>query len=121
MLYQWYELSRAAMRPARVMAGSGRLIFNNPFNPLAYTVSGRHAAAACEVFERTTRRYKKPTFRLVTTTAAARTARSGATRRRTAPARERTARPDHARNHADDVARRRTSALALENVEWPEK
>ena len=60
VLYQWYELSRAAMRPARIMAGSGRLIFNNPFNPLAYTVSGRHAAAACEVFERTTRRYKKP-------------------------------------------------------------
>ena len=49
------------------MAGSGRLIFNNPFNPWAYTVSGRHAAAACEVFERTTRRYKKPMFRLVTT------------------------------------------------------
>ena len=60
MLYQWYELSRAVMRPARIMAGSGRLIFNNPFNPWAYTVSGRHAAAACEVFERTTRRYKKP-------------------------------------------------------------
>ena len=67
MLYQWYELSRAAMRPARIMAGSGRLIFGNPFNPLAYTMSGRQAAAACEVFERTTRRYKKPKFRLVTT------------------------------------------------------
>ena len=34
--------------------------FNNPFNPWTYTVAGRHAAAACEVFERTTRRYKKP-------------------------------------------------------------
>lgn len=67
MLYQWYELNRAVMRPARIMAGSGRLIFNNPFNPWAFTVSGRHAAAACEVFERTTRRYKKPTFGLVTT------------------------------------------------------
>ena len=67
MLYQWYELSRAAMRPARIMAGSGRLIFGNPFNPLAYTMSGRQAAAACEVFERTTRRYTRPNFRLVTT------------------------------------------------------
>ena len=67
MLYQWYELSRAAMRPARIMAGSGRLIFSNPFNPLAYTMSGWHAAAACEVFERTTRRYTRPNFRLVAT------------------------------------------------------
>ena len=49
------------------MAGCGRVIFSNPFNPLAYTMSWRHAAAACEVFERTTRRYKKPKFRLVAT------------------------------------------------------
>ena len=64
MLYQWYELSRAAIRPARVMADSGRLFFSNPFNPLTHTVAGRHAAAACEVFERTTRRYRKPEFGL---------------------------------------------------------
>jgi poly(3-hydroxybutyrate) depolymerase len=64
MLYQWYELSRAAIRPARVMADSGRLFFRNPFNPLTHTVAGRHAAAACEVFERTTRRYRKPEFGL---------------------------------------------------------
>lgn len=49
------------------MAGSGRLVFSNPFNPLTYTAAGRHAAAACEVFERTTRRYRKPVFRLQTT------------------------------------------------------
>lgn len=64
MLYQFYELSRGAMRPARVMAGSYSLFLNNPFNPWTHTVAGRHAAAACEVFERTTRRYKKPEFRL---------------------------------------------------------
>ena len=64
MLYQFYELSRGAMRPARVMAGSYGLFLNNPFNPWTHTVAGRHAAAACEVFERTTRRYKKPEFRL---------------------------------------------------------
>jgi poly(3-hydroxybutyrate) depolymerase len=46
------------------MAGSARLVFSNPFNPLTYTVAGRHAAAACEVFERTTRRYRKPEFGL---------------------------------------------------------
>jgi poly(3-hydroxybutyrate) depolymerase len=49
------------------MAGPCRLFFNNPFNPLTHTVAGRHAAAAWEVFERTTRRYKKPEFRLVGT------------------------------------------------------
>ena len=34
----------------------------NPFNPLSYTNIGRNAAAAAELLERTTRRYKKPTF-----------------------------------------------------------
>jgi poly(3-hydroxybutyrate) depolymerase len=49
------------------MASSGRLLFSNPFNPFAHTAAGRHAAAACEVFERTTRRYRKPEFRLRST------------------------------------------------------
>ncbi len=68
MLYHWYELSHAAVRPARVAADAGRLFFNNPFNPLTHTGFGRHAAAACEVFERTTRRYRKPDFRIIETT-----------------------------------------------------
>ena len=68
MLYHWYELSHAAVRPARVMADAGRLFFNNPLNPLTHTGFGRHAAAACEVFERTTRRYGKPEFRIKETT-----------------------------------------------------
>lgn len=68
MLYHWYELSHAAVRPARVAADAGRLFFNNPFNPLTHTGFGRHAAAACEVFERTTRRYNKPDFRITETT-----------------------------------------------------
>jgi len=62
VLYHWYELSHAAVRPARVAADSARLFFNNPFNPLSHTTMGRHTAAACEVFERTTRRYDKPVF-----------------------------------------------------------
>jgi len=68
MLYHWYELSHAAVRPARVAANAGRLFFNNPLNPLTHTDFGRHAAAACEVFERTTRRYGKPEFRIKQTT-----------------------------------------------------
>ena len=66
MLYHWYELSRAAFRPARAAAESTRLFFN-PFNPLSHTSFGRSAVAACEVFERTTRRYPKPEFGLPTT------------------------------------------------------
>lgn len=64
MLYHWYELGHAAVKPARVAADAGRLFFNNPFNPLTHTGFGRHAAAACEVFERTTRRYDRPEYRI---------------------------------------------------------
>ncbi|HRD78519.1 MAG TPA: polyhydroxyalkanoate depolymerase [Hyphomicrobiaceae bacterium] len=62
MLYQWYELGHAAFRPARVAAGSARMLLSNPFNPLTHTPAGRHAMAALEVFERTTRRYARPEF-----------------------------------------------------------
>ena len=61
MLYQWYELGRATVRPARVAARSARLFFN-PLNPWTHTTLGRNAIAACEVFERATRRYGKPAF-----------------------------------------------------------
>ncbi len=61
MLYHWYELGRASMRPARFAADSFRLFFN-PFNPWTHTAIGRNAVAACEVFERATRRYPKPAF-----------------------------------------------------------
>jgi poly(3-hydroxybutyrate) depolymerase len=50
------------MRPARAAADSARQFFAHPFNPMSYTLPGRHAAAACEVFERTTRRYARPEF-----------------------------------------------------------
>lgn len=62
MLYHWYEFSHAAVRPARAAAGNYGAFFKNPLNPLTHTSLGRHAAAACEVFERTTRRYDKPEF-----------------------------------------------------------
>ncbi|MGO9485631.1 MAG: polyhydroxyalkanoate depolymerase [Rhodomicrobium sp.] len=62
MLYHLYELGQAAMSPARAVAHSTRFIMRNPFNPLSYTNIGRNAAAAAELLERTTRRYKKPSF-----------------------------------------------------------
>jgi poly(3-hydroxybutyrate) depolymerase len=61
LLYHWYELGRAAFRPARAAADSCRLFFN-PLNPFTHTPMGRSAIAACEVFERATRRYPKPEF-----------------------------------------------------------
>ena len=67
MLYQWFELGHAVVRPARLAADAGRLLLQNPFNPIAHTAMGRHAAAACEVFERTTRRYDKPDYAIDTT------------------------------------------------------
>ena len=37
-------------------------LFFNPLNPWTHTTLGRNAIAACEVFERATRRYPKPAF-----------------------------------------------------------
>jgi poly(3-hydroxybutyrate) depolymerase len=62
VLYHLYELGQAAMSPARAVAQSTRIFMRNPFNPLSYTDVGRNAAAAAELLERTTRRYKKPSF-----------------------------------------------------------
>jgi poly(3-hydroxybutyrate) depolymerase len=67
LLYQWYELGHAVVRPARLAADASRMLLNNPFNPFNHTAAARHAAAACEVFERTTRRYHKPPFEIGST------------------------------------------------------
>ena len=67
MLYHMFEFGHVAVRPARYTADAYRLFFNNPFNPLAHTTIGRTAAAACEVFERSTRRYSKPAFGITST------------------------------------------------------
>jgi len=62
VLYHWYELSHVAVKPARAAADTCRMLLDNPFNPMSHTALGRHTSAACEVFERTTRRYDKPSF-----------------------------------------------------------
>ena len=41
-----------------------KILFQNPLNPWSYTDVGKSIAAGCEVFERTTRRYGKPEWRL---------------------------------------------------------
>src|SRR4029450_12592592 len=62
VLYHLYELNRPAFSPARAAADAYRLLFSNPLNPAYHTPLGKGAAAALELFERTTRRYRKPSW-----------------------------------------------------------
>ncbi len=60
MLYQAYELSYAAVAPARIAAGIGAQFWRSPLNPIADSWLARTSAAALDVFENMTRRYPKP-------------------------------------------------------------
>ena len=66
-LYWLYEMSHAALNPTRALADATRLFFKNPINPLYFTTFGKSVAAAAEVFERSTRRYAKPDWRISST------------------------------------------------------
>jgi len=55
------------LTPARAATDVAKLFFDNPGNPLTHTPYGRTVSAACELFERGTRRYEKPVFGLPTT------------------------------------------------------
>ena len=66
-LYWLYEMSHAALNPARAVADATRLLFKNPLNPLYFTSFGKSVAAACELFERSTRRYGRPEWRISST------------------------------------------------------
>ena len=63
-MYWMYEMGQASLNPARAFADATRLAFQNPLNPFASTEFGKSIAASCEVFERTTRRYGKPEWRI---------------------------------------------------------
>lgn len=67
LAYYWYEAAHTFMGPARALSDATRLLFDNPVNPLSHTAYGRTVSAACELFERSTRRYGKPAFGLPTT------------------------------------------------------
>jgi poly(3-hydroxybutyrate) depolymerase len=62
LLYHLYELNQTALHPARATAEAYGLLLRNPFNPASHTAVGRSAAAALELFERSTRRYRKPAW-----------------------------------------------------------
>jgi poly(3-hydroxybutyrate) depolymerase len=66
-MYWVYEMSQAALNPSRALADAARLYFKSPINPLSYTTFGKSMAAACELFERSTRRYGKPEWQINST------------------------------------------------------
>ena len=59
-IYWLYEMGLAALNPSRAVADATRLFFKNPANPLAHTTYGKSMAAAMELFERSTRHYRRP-------------------------------------------------------------
>jgi poly(3-hydroxybutyrate) depolymerase len=62
--YQIYEMTFAALAPARALSGASRLVFGNPLNPMSLTPLAKNISAGAEMFERVTRRYGKPSFGL---------------------------------------------------------
>jgi len=63
-MYWLYEMGHAALDPARAVADATRLFFKNPANPWAHTTYGKSVAAAAELFERSTRVYSRPDWRI---------------------------------------------------------
>jgi poly(3-hydroxybutyrate) depolymerase len=59
-MYWMYEMAQASLNPARAVSDATKILFQNPLNPWTHTEFGKSIAAACELFERTTRRYGKP-------------------------------------------------------------
>src|SRR3954468_2724748 len=62
LAYCWYEAAHWMLTPARAATDVTKFFFENPGNPLTDTPYGRTVTAACELFERGTRRYGKPAF-----------------------------------------------------------
>ena len=67
-MYWFYEMSQAAVIPARALADATRLMFKNPVNPWSQTTLGKSLAAGAELFERSTRRYGRPEWGITSTT-----------------------------------------------------
>ena len=63
-MYWLYEMGHAALDPSRAFADATKLFFKNPINPLSHTTYGKSIAAAMELFERTTRVYGRPEWKI---------------------------------------------------------
>lgn len=68
MLYSLYELGHLSVAPLRIAALMQSSMLRSPLNPAADTEIARTAAAATDLFESMTRRYRKPDWNLPTTT-----------------------------------------------------
>jgi poly(3-hydroxybutyrate) depolymerase len=64
MLYSLYELGHFSVAPFRAAALMHANAMRSPFNPMADTDAARTAAAASDLFESVTRRYRKPDWNL---------------------------------------------------------
>jgi len=67
MNYYAYETAHTLALPMRLAAKSVKRTLDLPFNPLGHTYLGKNISAACEVFEKLTRRYGKPQFGIAET------------------------------------------------------
>lgn len=67
MLYSLYELGHLSVAPLRIAALMQSSMLRSPLNPIADTEVGRTAAAAADLFESMTRRYRKPDWNLSAT------------------------------------------------------
>ncbi|WP_119420427.1 polyhydroxyalkanoate depolymerase [Desertibaculum subflavum] len=64
MLYQLHELHRAALTPIRFAAEASHRSLHHPLNPLSYLPAGWALAAACDLFEHSTRHRPRPDFNI---------------------------------------------------------
>jgi len=67
MLYSLYELNHLAVAPLRAAAIAQSALLRSPFNLAPENPWVKQVAAAAEVFETVTRRYRKPEWKLPTT------------------------------------------------------
>jgi poly(3-hydroxybutyrate) depolymerase len=66
-MYWFYEMAHATLNPTRALADAMRLYMRSPIIPLSFTTFGKTIAAASEIFERGTRRYGRPEWRIDST------------------------------------------------------
>src|SRR3954467_10865192 len=66
-MYWLYEMSHAALNPARALADATRLFYKNPINPWAHTTWGKSIAASGDLWGVSPRRYSQPEWRISST------------------------------------------------------
>ncbi len=67
MLYSLFELGHLSVAPLRIAAMMQSSMLRSPLNPAADSEAARAMAAASDLFETVTRRYRKPAWNLPTT------------------------------------------------------